>query len=68
MTKPLITVVVPVLNRAGQIGQAIESVVRQTFGDWKLLVADDHSQDETPAVVDQWAARDARIADAGEAP
>ena len=62
MTKPLITVVVPVLNRAGQIGQAIESVVRQTFGDWKLLVVDDHSQDETPAVVDQWAARDARIA------
>ena len=61
MTAPLVTVVIPVLNRDRQIGPAIESVVRQTFGDWKLIVVDDHSRDETPAVVAQWSARDPRI-------
>lgn len=58
---PLVSVVLPVWNRATRIGDAIASVVAQTWTRWELLVVDDGSTDDTRAVVAGWAARDGRI-------
>jgi hypothetical protein len=58
---PLVSVVMPVWNRAACVGDAIASVVAQTWAHWELLVVDDGSTDDTRAVVAGWAARDARI-------
>jgi len=41
-------------NRSNIIGFAIESVLRQTFTDWELLVVGDHCTDDTEAVVTQY--------------
>jgi glycosyltransferase involved in cell wall biosynthesis len=48
---PPITVVIPAFNRAATIRSAIESVLRQTRGDFELLVVDDASTDATAEIV-----------------
>lgn len=51
MNAPLVSVIIPTHNNADTIGQAIESVIRQTFGAWQLVVVDDESTDATRTVV-----------------
>ena len=58
---PRISVLLPVYNGARYLDEAIESVLRQGFGDFELIVVDDASTDETPAILARWAARDPRI-------
>jgi teichuronic acid biosynthesis glycosyltransferase TuaG len=58
---PLVSIITPSWNVERLIGETIESVQAQTFGDWELLIADDCSTDQTPAVVSGYAAADPRI-------
>lgn len=46
-----VTVIMPAYNAADFVGEAIDSVLAQTFTDWELVVVDDGSTDETPEVV-----------------
>jgi len=48
---PTVSVVIPTHNQATYLGQAIESVQRQTFPDWELWVVDDGSTDQTKDLV-----------------
>jgi glycosyltransferase involved in cell wall biosynthesis len=64
-------IVMPLFNKGSFVGPAIESVLAQSFGDWRLFVVDDGSSDDGPAVVERF--RDRRIcllrqANAGPAP
>ncbi|MFT4230675.1 MAG: glycosyltransferase [Microbacterium sp.] len=58
---PLVSVILPTWNRAGLLRAAIDSVVRQSYARWELIVADDGSIDDTLLVLEALAARDARI-------
>lgn len=51
----------PVRDGERHVGEAIESILGQTYSDLELLVVDDGSTDATPAVVGDFAQRDARI-------
>jgi glycosyltransferase involved in cell wall biosynthesis len=44
---PLISVIIPTYNRQGFLLQAVESVFKQTFSDYELIVIDDGSTDGT---------------------
>jgi len=47
----LISVVMPTYNHARFIGKAVQSVLRQSCGDFELIVVDNYSQDDTEAIV-----------------
>ncbi len=50
---PLVTVVMTAYNRERFVGEALESVLRQTISDWEMIVIDDGSTDGTADVVEQ---------------
>ena len=53
-TGPLISVIMPALNAASHIGDAIRSVLDQTWQNWDLLVVDNGSQDDTARFVSEF--------------
>lgn len=57
----MISIVIPTYNAAKFIGFAIESIIRQTYADWELIVVDDCSSDDTVAVVEHYRKEDERI-------
>jgi glycosyltransferase involved in cell wall biosynthesis len=50
MSLPLISVIIPTYNRSSLVLEAVDSVFRQTFTDFELIVIDDGSTDETVEV------------------
>lgn len=53
---PRVTVVTPVHNDAAHLREALDSIARQTFADWELVVVDDASEDDSYAVATEFAA------------
>ena len=43
------------------LDRCVESIVNQTFGDFELILVDDGSPDNCPAMCDAWAQKDDRI-------
>ena len=61
MTKPLVSVLVPVHNGGDLIHESIASVVAQSFQDWIMFVVDNASVDGTREIVENWTLSDSRI-------
>ncbi|MEW2613688.1 glycosyltransferase family 2 protein [Streptomyces sp. NPDC047880] len=61
MSTPDVTVTVIVYNDAERLTRAVESVRRQTHANLEIIISDDHSTDETPAVAQRLAAQDPRV-------
>lgn len=58
---PFISIVLPSYNSARVIGQTIESVLAQTYGNFELLIIDDCSCDDTYKIILEYQKRDKRI-------
>lgn len=48
---PLISIIMPSYNRAYTIGEAVQSVLDQSYPNWELLICDDASTDKTAEVM-----------------
>lgn len=58
---PTVSVIMPAYNVEPYIGEAIDSVLAQTFTDFELLIVDDGSTDRTAEMARRFAARDSRL-------
>lgn len=56
-----ISIIIPVYNAASTLREAVTSIQTQDFSDWEILLVDDGSADETPAIAHDLAAQDKRI-------
>ena len=59
----MVSVVIPCYNSADDIGEAIESVLRQTRDEYvqEIIVVDDGSADHSETVIRRWEDRDERV-------
>jgi glycosyltransferase involved in cell wall biosynthesis/phenylacetate-coenzyme A ligase PaaK-like adenylate-forming protein/MoaA/NifB/PqqE/SkfB family radical SAM enzyme len=58
-TKPLVSVIMPAYNAAEYIAQAIDSVLRQDYQNFELIIINDGSTDDTGKIIEGF--RDDRI-------
>lgn len=58
---PKFTVIIPIYNVEKYINKCIDSVLRQNFKDFELILVDDGSPDECPTICNDYATNDSRI-------
>lgn len=57
MPKPYFSVIIPTYNRATLLCRCLESLTRQTFEEFEVIVSDDGSTDSTADVIDMFRSR-----------
>jgi glycosyltransferase involved in cell wall biosynthesis len=57
----MVSIILCTYNRAALLPRAIESVLKQTYPDWELVVVDDGSNDTTRALIEHYKEKDERI-------
>ncbi len=57
----LVSIVLPTYNGARYLREAIQSCLEQTYPHWELIIVDDASTDETPAIIAEYVRLDPRI-------
>lgn len=58
---PEVSVIICAYNAASTLPRCLDSIVKQTFGDFEIILVDDCSTDETLAIANRYAAQDCRI-------
>jgi glycosyltransferase involved in cell wall biosynthesis len=61
MQAPRVSIGMPVYNGERTVAAAIESIVRQTWTDWELVISDNASNDATARICLEFAQREPRI-------
>lgn len=57
----LVSIITPSFNSADYLADAIDSVIRQSYPDWELLIVDDKSVDNSVDIAESYAEKDPRI-------
>ena len=57
----LVSIITPVYNSERFIAETIDSVIKQSFCNWELILIDDCSSDTSPEILQQYAGLDSRI-------
>ena len=58
---PEISIIVPVYQVEKYLNECIDSILAQTFTDFELILVDDGSPDNCPALCDAAAEKDSRV-------
>jgi glycosyltransferase involved in cell wall biosynthesis len=57
----MISIIIPVYNRASLVKETVQSIYRQTYTDWELLLIDDGSTDNSLEVCQEMAVSDDKV-------
>ncbi len=61
MTKPKVSVIIPVYNVEKYLRQCLDSVINQTLKDIEIICIEDGSQDSSPEILNEYAKNDGRL-------
>jgi len=59
--QPKFSIIIPTYNQAKFLPAALESLLNQTYPNWEAIIVNDGSTDDTPLIMEQYAARDIRF-------
>ncbi|MFH1231835.1 MAG: glycosyltransferase family 2 protein [Planctomycetota bacterium] len=54
MTNPIVSIITPTYNHEKFIGICIESVLKQTYQNWEMIIIDDDSTDRTARIIKKY--------------
>ena len=57
----MIDIVLATYNGEKYIGEQIDSIINQTFKEWRLIIRDDGSKDKTAELIEEYSKKDSRI-------
>jgi glycosyltransferase involved in cell wall biosynthesis len=57
----LVSIIMPAHNASKYISESIESVIKQTYRDWQLIIVNDRSTDDTESIITSFMKSDKRI-------
>ena len=61
MPHPVVSILTPFKNTSSFLEACLESIKNQNYSHWELLIVDDHSSDDSYAIVERFATTDSRI-------
>ncbi len=61
MHNPLVSILIPFKNTEAYLTDCLESILKQTYTNWELIIVDDHSIDNSYNIVNEFAKNDSRI-------
>ena len=61
MFNPLVSIIIPVYNVEPYLEHCLESIINQTYKNLQIIIVNDGSTDNSPAICDKFAEKDNRI-------
>lgn len=61
MSKSLVSIIIPFLNRGNIIHKTMDSVEKQTYVNWECILIDDGSKDNTVDIIKNYTTKDTRF-------
>ena len=58
---PEVSVVVPIYNDAEYLPKCVDSILAQTYSDFEVILVNDGSKDDSPAIAESYAEKDSRV-------
>lgn len=58
---PLVSIIIPVYNRAKLILETLDSIIAQQYKNWECIIVDDESTDNSKEIIQQYVNRDKRF-------
>lgn len=58
---PKVSIIMAAKDTAPYLRDCLDSIIAQTYTNWELIAANDHSTDDTPLILEEYAAKDERI-------
>ncbi len=59
--QPMVSIVMPVYNSEKYLRECLDSLLSQSFTDYEVICVDDESSDDSPAILNEYAAKDRRF-------
>lgn len=61
MENKLVSIITPIYNGAKYVSETIESVLKQTYPHWEMIIVDDGSKDNSAEIIREYVTKDDRI-------
>ena len=55
VNQPTIDIIIPNFNKAKYLNQCLNSIISQTYKNWKIFLIDDNSKDNSKNILKQFA-------------